>query len=138
DAKLTEAHVSLAGLYYSVEYDWDNAEREFKLALQSAPDNATVHWSYAAYLGSMGRFDGALGEAKRADELAPSLANDITFARIYYSMRRYDEAAEYCKRSLQKKENVLGHFFLGFVYVARHRYGEAIAEFETAAGFSKN
>ncbi|HEV3468036.1 MAG TPA: tetratricopeptide repeat protein [Pyrinomonadaceae bacterium] len=138
DNNSAEAHRALAGLYYNIEYDWEKAEREYKLVLHLAPDSAAGHLGYAAYLASMGRFDEALAEAKRADELTPSTAADIVLARIYYSMRRYEEAARYCKESLKKGENVLGHFFLGFVYGAQQKFDEAIAEFKTAAGFSNN
>ncbi len=138
DKKMTDAHLALAGLYCSIEYDWEKAEREYKLAVQLAPNNATAHGSYAAYLGSMGRFDEALGEAKRADELVPSRATDFVLARIYYSMHRYDEAAEYSKLSLKREENLLGHFLLGFVYVAQQKHDEAIAEFKRAVGFGNN
>ena len=86
DKKMTDAHLALAGLYYSIEYDWEKAEREYKLAVQLAPNNATAHGSYAAYLGSMGRFDEALAEAKKADELMPSHATDFVLARIYGSL----------------------------------------------------
>jgi len=67
DNKLTEAHLALAALYFGADYDWEKAEREFKLALQLAPNNAGAHTSYAGYLGSMGRFDEALAEAKKAE-----------------------------------------------------------------------
>ena len=138
DKKMTDAHLALAGLYYSIEYDWEKAEREYKLAVQLAPDNATAHGSYGAYLGSMGRFDEALAEANKADELMPSRATDFVLARICYSMHRYGEAAEYSKRSLKKEENLLGHFLLGFVYVAQQKYEEAIAEFKRAVNFGNN
>ena len=138
DKNLTDAHLVLASLYYNVEYAWGKAESEYKAVLQQAPNNAGAHTSYAGLLSSTGRFDEALAQAKKSEELAPSLATDIIFARIYYSMHRYDEAAEYCKRSLKKSENVLGHFFLGFIYVAQQRYEEAIAEFKIGTSFSKN
>jgi tetratricopeptide (TPR) repeat protein len=138
DKNLAEAHRALAALYYNVEYDWEKAEREYKLVLRLAPDNTSAHMGYAAYLSSMGRFDEALVEAKRANDLAPSIATDIILARIYYSMHSFDEAARYSRESLKKGENVLGHFFLGFVYVAQKKQDEAIAEFKTAAGFSNN
>ena len=138
DQKMSDAHLALAGVYYSVEYDWENAEREIKLAIQLAPNSADAHERYAAYLGSMGRFDEALAEAKKADELMPSRATDFVRARIYYSMHRYDDATEYSKRSLKKEENLLGHFLLGFVYVAQQKYDEAIAEFKRAVSFGNN
>lgn len=138
DKNLADAHLALAGLYYSIEFDWEKAEREYKLALQLAPNNAAAYTSYAAFLGSMGRFDEALAEARKADEIVPSRATDFTLARIYYSMRRYDEAMESSKRSLKKEETGLGHFLLGFVYVAQQEYDEAIAEFKKAVSFSNN
>ena len=138
DKNSADVHRSLASLYYNIEYDWQRAEREYKLALRLAPESAPAHLGYAAYLSSMGRFDEALTEAQRADALAPSINTDIVLARLYYSMRRYDEAAEYCQRSLKKGDNVLGHFYLGFVHAARRKYDEAVAEFKTGANFSNN
>jgi len=138
DQKMADAHLALAGVYHSIEFDWEEAEREYKQAIQLAPNNATAHGSYAAYLGSMGRFDEALAEARKADELMPSHDTDFVLARIHYSMHRYDEATEYSKRSLKKKGNLLGHFLLGFVYVAQQKYDEAIAEFKRAVGFGNN
>jgi tetratricopeptide (TPR) repeat protein len=138
DENLPEAHLALASLYFNFDYDWDKAEAEYKRALILRSENAAAHTSYAAYLGSMGRFDEAVAEAKRADELGPSRMTDIVLARIYYYMRRYDEAAESCQRSLKKEDNVLGHFFLGFIYVAQQKGDEAIAEFKKGTSFSKN
>ena len=137
DNKLVDAHLVLAGLYYSTDYDWKKAEREYKLVLQLAPNNVSAHTGYAAYLSSMGRFEEALNEAQQANKLMPS-RGDLVLARIYYSMHRYDEAADYCHRGLQKEENVLGHFFLGFIYAAQQRFDEAIPEFQKAADVSHN
>ena len=134
DQNMADAHLALAGIYYSIEYDWENAEREIKLALQLAPDNAWAHGSYASYLGSMGRFDEALAEANKADELKPSQGADFDLARIHYDMHRFDEAAATIKRSLKEKGNMLGHFLLGFIYVAQQKYDEAIAEFQINVG----
>ena len=135
---LAEAHRALASLCYNIDYDWKKAEREYRLVLKLEPDNANAHGNYAAYLASMGRFDEAVYEAKRAEALRPSLATDLTLARIHYSMRSYDIASEYCRKALERQENVLGHFFLGFIHVAHQEHNEAIKEFKTAAGFSKN
>lgn len=138
DDHSVDAHRALAGLYYSAEYDWEKAEREYKLVLELAPDSAAGHLAYAGHLSSMGRFDEALRHAHKAEELTPSVATDTSLCRIDYSMRRYDEAAEYCKKSLSRQDNVLGHFFLGFVRVAQEKYDEAIDQFQTAANFSNN
>jgi tetratricopeptide (TPR) repeat protein len=138
DENLAEAHLALASVCFSLDYNWEKAEAEYKRALTLRPDNAAAHTSYAAYLGAMGRFDDAVAEAKKGAELAPSGMADITLARIYYSMRHYDQAADYCLTSLKKEDNVLGHFFLGFIYVAQQKRDEAIAEFQKATTYSKN
>jgi tetratricopeptide (TPR) repeat protein len=133
DPKLPEAHLGLASLAYNIDFDWDTAEREYKLALQLQPDNARANTSYAAYLSSMGKFNEALERAAKADALAPSLNVDLVFARTYYSMRRYAMAEDYCKKAIARQDNVLGHFFLGFVRIAQEQYDKAIPEFEAAA-----
>ena len=138
DDNLADAHLALASICFSLEYDWQKAESEYKRSLTLGPDNAAAHTSYAAYLGAMGRFDDAVAEANKAAELAPSAMADITLGRIYYSMRRYDQAVDYCQRSLKKEDNVLGHFFLGFIYVAQQKREEGIAEFQKATTYSKN
>ena len=83
DQNMADAHLALGGIYYSIEFDWEGAEREFKLAIQLAPDSADAHGSYAAYLSAMGRFDEALAEANKVDELMPSQATDFVLARIH-------------------------------------------------------
>jgi tetratricopeptide (TPR) repeat protein len=133
DPRLAEAHLGLASLSYNIDFDWQRAEREYKLALQLQPDNARANNAYAAFLSSMGKFREALEYAVKADSLMPSMAVDINFARIYYAMHRYDKAEDYCKKALARQDNVLGHFFLGLIRVAEEQYDKAIPELEIAA-----
>jgi tetratricopeptide (TPR) repeat protein len=138
DKDLKEAHMVLAALYYNIDFDWQRAEQEYRTVLGVDAKNPIAHTSYAAFLASMGRFEEALSEARKAEELQSSLTTELTLARIYYSMRRHDLAAEYCKKSITRQDNVLGHFYLGFIHVAQNQYTDAISEFKTAAGFTKN
>jgi tetratricopeptide (TPR) repeat protein len=138
DKNLLDAHLVLAGIYFNIEFDWEKAEREYKLAVQLAPNDAAVHSSYATYLASMGRFDEAIVEAKKAGDLSQAPATDFALSRIYYRMRRYDEALEYNRRSLNKEESAISHFGLGFVYVAQQKYEGAIAEFKSAVAVDNN
>jgi tetratricopeptide (TPR) repeat protein len=138
DKNLLDAHVVLAGIYFNIEFDWEKAEREYKLAVKLAPNDAAVHSGYATYLASMGRFDEATVEAKKAGDLSQSPANDFALSRVYYRMRRYDEALEYNRRSLNKDDIAISHFGLGFVYVAQQKYEGAIAEFKSAVAVDNN
>lgn len=133
-----EAHQQLAALSYTADFDWDRAEREYKLALRLQPNNASAHASYSAFLNSLARFSEALEEAARAEQLESSLATDLLFCRIHYSMHAFDKAAGYCSKSLARQDNVLGHFFLGLILVAQARYDDAIPELEKAAGATNN
>jgi tetratricopeptide (TPR) repeat protein len=138
DQNLLDAHLVLAGIYFNIEFDWEKAEREYRLAVRLAPNDAAVYSGYATYLASMGRFDEAVVEAKKAGDLSQAPAADFALSRIYYRMRRYDEALEYNRRSLNKEESAISHFGLGFVYVAQHKYEGAIAEFKSAVAVDNN
>ena len=71
DDTLSDAHVSLAGIIADHYWDWNEAERHYKRALELAPNDADVLRSYSFYLGSMGRADEALPFAERAAILDP-------------------------------------------------------------------
>jgi tetratricopeptide (TPR) repeat protein len=133
-----EAHQLLAALSYSADFDWETAEREYKVALRLQPDNATSHANYAAFLSSLARFPEALEQAAKAEQLEPSLSTDLVFCRIHYSMKSFDKAADYCGKSLARRDNVLGHFFLGLIQVAQKQYDKAMPELEKAAVASNN
>jgi len=138
DPGLPEEHQQLAALSYNVDFDWKGAEQEYKLALRLQPANASTHAAYAAFLNSLARFPEALEQAVRAEELEPSLATDLVFCRIHYSMHDFARAATDCGKSLSRQDNVLGHFFLGLDLVADGQYDKALLELEKAAGASNN
>ena len=62
DPDLAEAHVSLG--FSALAYDWNypEAEREFRKAIELRPDYATAHQYYAYYLTAMGDVDQAIAE----------------------------------------------------------------------------
>ena len=53
------------------DFDWQTAEKEFRLAIQLDPDYSTAHQWYAEYLAWPGRFDEALAKSERARQLDP-------------------------------------------------------------------
>ena len=93
DETLAEAHTSLALVAEAYDYDWQTAEKEFRLAIQLNPSYATAHQWYAECLSWQGRFADALAESDRARQLDPL---SVVIARdhgviLYYS-RQYDRA----------------------------------------------
>jgi TolB-like protein/Tfp pilus assembly protein PilF len=131
DAKLAEAHVSLAKIHHLYDWDWEAAEREFKQAIGLNPDYATAHQWYGEYLISMGRFDEAKAEMKRALDLDPvSPAINVVQGFPYYYAREYDGAITEYKKALELDPNFdFAHGRLHDVYVQKRMYDEAIAEY---------
>jgi tetratricopeptide (TPR) repeat protein len=99
DPMLAEAHTSLAYALWFDEWDWEQAGRLYRHAIQLSPEYATAHQWYAEYLTTLGRFDEAIREGRAAEELdALSWAMPTSLINIYYYARRYDEALEYQRR----------------------------------------
>lgn len=132
DATLAEPHASLA--YFKLYYDWnwEEAEKEFKLAIELNPNYATAHHWYGVYLTAMGRSDQALAELQRAQELDPlslTIGTDMGF-ELYYS-QQYDQAVKQLMYTIEKSpEFPLAHLWLGRAYQQKGKYEEAIAEFK--------
>src|SRR5262249_24054795 len=70
DNPLSEAHTSLAYAYDQL-WQWGKAEEEFKRALELNANYPTAHQWYGLLLLDTGRFDEALKEGRRAQELDP-------------------------------------------------------------------
>src|SRR5438132_8902234 len=62
DDGLAEAHAALGYEKHRYEWDFANAEIEFKRAIELNPNYATAHQWYGWYMISVGRFDEALAE----------------------------------------------------------------------------
>jgi len=64
----------LARVMYLHLWDWEGAEREFRLGMGLEPTDASNSWGiagYANFLTAMGRFDEAIEVARRAIEIEP-------------------------------------------------------------------
>jgi adenylate cyclase len=86
----------------SYEFDWDGAEREFKLAIQLDPFHAHAHQHYANFLIKMGYFDEALNEINKAFSLDPlSIAINLTMGKIFYFARKHTLAIKKARELLE-------------------------------------
>ncbi len=130
--KLAEAHNSLA--YAVLYYDWDfmTAEKEFTRAIELNPKYPIAHQWYGNLLTATGRWEEAIQEFKRAQELDPlSLVITAVPAWTYYYARQYDRGVEPCLKAIEMDENfALAHDWLGQVYERKGMYEKAIAAFK--------
>ncbi len=93
DTDLAEAHVSLG--FSALAYDWNyaEAEREFRKAIELRPDYATAHQYYAYYLTAMGNVEQAIAERKRAVSIEPkSPLLNTALGEEYYQARRFSDS----------------------------------------------
>jgi len=135
DDGLAEAHVSFAMALEANDWDWAGSEREFRKAIEINPSYATAHHWYALLLQLLGRFDEALKEVHRAQELDPlSMAINTAVIWVYNTAGQYDKAIECARRWLEIEPNSgFAHLHLASIYSRKNMFAEAIREARAAA-----
>lgn len=138
DESSAEAHSSMA--FIKFRWDWDRTatEREFQEAIKLKPAYAPAHQWYSSYLVAVERFDEAIAEAKRTEELEPlSFVASSHLGWIYYLSGHNDQAIEQCRKILELDPSSFpARRYLGLAYEAKGMYPEAIAEFQTGVKLS--
>ena len=130
DPNLAEAHGALANILALYDWNWTEAEREFKRAIELDPNVAEIHNRYGrAYLIPLGRFDEATSEAKRALELEPmSLPIGGNLTAAYLRAGKKDLALEQAKKTSALDPNhPSARVWLGWAYIAGGKHDEAIS-----------
>jgi serine/threonine-protein kinase len=135
----SEAYVALANEALFYEWNWPDAERQYKRAIELNPSSASAHERYATYLQTIGRFEDALAERNLTLSLDPRspfrIAN--TGYPLYYA-GRYDEAIRRFRQALEADSRFYwANLWIGQALVEQRRYPEAIAEIERAVTLSE-
>jgi TolB-like protein len=102
DDMSAEAHTSIAVAMLFGDWNWDEAERHVKRAIQINPGYSTAHLVYSVLLVTAGRINEALEQDALATSLDP-LSLIVTWnasATLYYA-RRYDDALAQAKRAAE-------------------------------------
>jgi tetratricopeptide (TPR) repeat protein len=122
------------------EWDWANAEKEFKQSLYLNPNYATTHHWYAEWLLFMGRTEEAIEEIKRACELDPlSVAILKDKGMTFYYARQYDKAIDNAKKALELDPRFTpAHRLLSLAYHGKGLFSQAITENELWGNMSGN
>jgi adenylate cyclase len=138
DDTLAQAHTALAGIRFYGDWDWPGAENEFKRALGLNPNDAETHRIYSSYLLGLTRFDDALLEVRRAQQLDPlSLYTSVNAGWTFYFARQYDHAIGQCQQALELDTHSDGaHACLGQSYRVKGMREQAISESEQAVALS--
>lgn len=138
DADLAEAHLALAVV--ASEYDWDfeEADREFAIALALRPSSPVTRSGHAQLLIALGALDRAVDEIQYAQRLDP--LSEIINANVgwFLLLAGHEQAAE--RRLLEVLEFcpdfAVAHFYLGVLFDSQERFDEAIIALERARDLS--
>jgi tetratricopeptide (TPR) repeat protein len=106
DPNLPEAHASLAALLWLHDWQWDEAQVEFRRSLELDPAYPTANHWYAEYLMTMGKHAEVVSRMKKGQELDPlSLIINVAVGWAFYNARRYDEGIEQLRRTIELDPN---------------------------------
>ncbi|MBI4469010.1 MAG: tetratricopeptide repeat protein [Acidobacteria bacterium] len=141
DDTLAEAHTALGLLSWQFEWNWEQADREFRRALELNPRYPAAHNWYSVFLSTVERHEEALSHARQAQALDPfSTHSKVHLGLVFYAARQTDQAMLEWRKALELdpyRPNL--HANLGRCYVQKRQYQEALQEFnkEIEVGGSK-
>jgi TolB-like protein/DNA-binding winged helix-turn-helix (wHTH) protein/Tfp pilus assembly protein PilF len=138
DNALGEAHTSLAFVLDGFDWDLDAGGKEFQRAIELNPGYATAHHWYAWHLTLLGRFDEAITEMRKAENLDPlSLIINADLAELLGLAHSYDDSIRQSLKTIEMDPNfALAHSQLAQAYLQKHMYAEAVAELKKAVQLS--
>lgn len=136
DPRSAEAHVSLAHVHATQDWDWAAAEREYQHALRLNPRSpAAHHWYAMSCLVPMGRLEAAVEHVRLAQKLDPVssiISRDDAVLHLY--RRDLDGALDRCDHTIELNPHFApAYLTLGLVQELRHDLDEAAAAIRRAA-----
>ena len=138
DPDLAQAHTPMAALLWLYDWQWEEAQTEFKRSLERDPTYATANHWYAEYVMTMGRHTEVMARMKKSQELDPlSLIINVAVGWALYFARQYDEAVEQLRQTVELDPNYpVTYWILGLLFRKTGRYELAIAEGEKGVKLS--
>ena len=130
--KLPDAHTALGIVLTKYYWDWAEAEKEFKEAIEINPEYAPAHYQYSVLLTIRGRSDEAISEGRIALNLDPfSPATNLNYCRAHFFARQYNEAtACFDKLVTDFPDYATGKYVRGWIIFHLGKQAEATAHFE--------
>jgi Flp pilus assembly protein TadD len=118
---LAEPHISMGIIKMRFEWQWREAEEQFKRAIEIDPYRASAHVSYASLLITTGRFAEAIDETKKAKDLDPyNPAAVMSLGKAYYRARDFDGAITYLRQVISDNPaNWNAEYVLGYAYLKK-------------------
>jgi tetratricopeptide (TPR) repeat protein len=140
DGNLGEAHAALAVVKSQYDWEWEEAERAYKRAIELNPGYASIHNLYGLYLIYQGRLEEAQREMDRARELDP-LSSYIHVGTVWPNLygRRHDLAIKQLQKIIELNPEFSNAYVnLGWALANKGRYDEAITAIKKALSLDNN
>lgn len=131
DDSLASGHTALAFVLAHYEFNWAEAEREFRRGIEVNANDANARFFFSnSFLSPMGRHEEAIAEMKRALELDPRSASMESFfgQTLVWAGRLEEAMAQYQKCAEMFPRFAINHERMAHLYAYQGRYEEAIAE----------
>jgi TolB-like protein/DNA-binding winged helix-turn-helix (wHTH) protein len=126
--ELAEAHAMLGLVRLYFDWDWPEAGRELKRALELSPNNGWLRHGYGDYLLVMGRLEESLEQVKigrQYDPVSPIVVAPVVGHLLF--LRRYDEVIEEARAWLEIDPNFpLVRGFLVSALWEQGRYNDSL------------
>ena len=135
DDSSPEAHIALGWLALSYQFDWQEAAKEFRRAIELAPSNFIGYNGLSYALQAGGLLDEALAASERVFELDPMMVwSRNGQAEIYFKKQDYDAGLEQVLVMLEMQPNdPLMLAWVGSFYAAKGMSSEALGYTRQAA-----
>jgi len=132
DPSLPEAHASMGLVLLIFEWDFAEAEREFRRAIDRNPGYAYAHVWYAELLYGTGRYDESISENRKAAALEPFTSNiRVNLGVTLMFAKHLQESEQQFRQTLDMDPNYpAAHYFYAEVLILQKRFDEAVTEME--------
>ena len=134
DGQLAEPHATL-GVVNQQLWQWAEAEKELKRAIEINPNYATAYHWYSNLLKHIGRNDESATMIRRAHEIDPlSSVISVNVSIMYQLQNNHDASIENSLKIIELDPNFEPAYeYMALSYLKLGRNGEAIAAMEKAA-----
>jgi TolB-like protein/Flp pilus assembly protein TadD len=138
DPQLAEPHATLGWASESL-WQWAEAEKEFKRAIELNPNYPTAYHWYSIFLRNMGRYDESATIITRAHELDPlSSVISVNVSRVDQVQNNHAASIENSLKIIELDPNFgAAYQYLALSYLKQERDAEAIAAAEKAVEITK-
>jgi TolB-like protein/Tfp pilus assembly protein PilF len=130
--QLAEPHTSLAFVTLEYDWNWPEADRMHRRAIDLSPNYAPLTDWYGLNLMQVGRFHESLAALECAKELDPvSVIINSHLGWLYYFLRKYDQSIAILHKAMELDPSfALGSWFLAQAYLQNGDKKLALAELE--------